>query len=112
MKTTTTLLMAFVLSTAFQATVTAATMTLIAKVTNEHNQPIENADAMLVNPENRQVIKAKTSTNKGEYLFENIDEGSYILTVSTSDKKQLETEKVVMNGMPVSKEVKVKAVAE
>lgn len=112
MKTTTTLLMALIFSAASIATVSAAAMTFTAKVTDEHNQPVENAEAVLVSPETRQVIKAKASTNKGEYLFENVCCGNYILSVSTADKKHLETEKVELKGKPKSKDVKVKTTEE
>ncbi len=108
MKTTSTLLMALLISAATIAQASAATMTLTAKVTDEYNQPIENAEAVLVSPETRQVIKAKTSTNKGEYLFENVNSGNYILSVSTADKKFLETEKVELNANPQLREVQVK----
>lgn len=112
MKTTTTLLMALLISAATVSKVSAAAMTFTAKVTDEYNQPVENAEAVLVSPETRQVIKAKASVNKGEYLFENVCCGNYILSVSTADKKHLETEKVELKGKPQHKDVKVKAAEE
>jgi hypothetical protein len=112
MKTTTTLLMALFFSAATIANVSAAAMTFTAKVTDEHNQPIENAEAVLVSPETRQVIKAKASANKGEYLFENVCCGNYILSVSTADKKHLETEKVELKGVSQQKDVKLNVLNE
>ena len=106
---TTTLFMAMLIAAASIAKISAATMTLTAKVTDENNQPIENAEAVLVSPETRQVIKAKASSNKGEYLFENVSSGNYILSVSTADKKHLETEKVEMRTNPQHRQVQVKS---
>jgi hypothetical protein len=112
MKTTTTLVIALLLSAATLVQASASTMTFTATVTDEFNQPLENAEAVLVSPETRQVIKARRSTKKGEYLFENVCCGNYILSVSTADKKCLETEKVVLNGKPQSKQLQVKASVE
>lgn len=112
MKTTITLMMALLIAAATIAQASASTMTLTATVTDEFNQPIENAEAVLVSPETREVIKAKASTNKGEYLFENVSKGNYILSVSTADKKSLETEKVVLTDKSQRRDIQVKSAEE
>jgi hypothetical protein len=107
MKTITTTLIVLLLMVANCAMASAASFTLTAKVTDENNLPIENVEAMLVNPETRQVIQAKASTVKGEFVFDGLCCGKYILTVSTTDKKNLETQKVEMNGKTLEKEIKM-----
>lgn len=94
MKTLTTTLFAFLLAAANVFGSSANTLTLTATVTNEFNQPVGDADAVLINYDTRQVIKASSTTVGGEYVFEGLSSGDYILSVSTHDKKCLETEKV------------------
>ncbi len=74
----------------------ANTLTLTATVTDEYNQPVENAEAVLIQSDTRQVIKATSKSSEGQYVFQGLSSGEYILSISSHDKKQLKTEKVVL----------------
>jgi cellobiose-specific phosphotransferase system component IIB len=100
MKSMTTTLLVLMLAFVSASGAKAATFTLTATVTNEWNQPLDNADVVLVNPETKRVIHGKGNETKGEYVFEGLDSGEYILSVSSSDKSKLETEKVVLDKNP------------
>jgi len=97
MKTLTITLFAFLLAAANVFGSSANTLTLTATVTDEYNQPIGDADAVLIHTETRQIIKASMKSTEGIYVFEGLSTGDYILSVSTHDKKCLETERVVLN---------------
>jgi hypothetical protein len=97
MKTIKIIMMVFLLAATNMIVSAANSLTLTATVTDEYNQPIDDANAVLIHPDTRQVFKAASKSTEGSYVFEGLSSGDYILSISTPDKKFLETEKVVLN---------------
>lgn len=112
MKTTiTTLFIAFALL--FNTNVlSAATNTdlIVGVIVDENNQPIESATAVLVRPDTKEVFKGKATNKKGEFSINDVKPGEYILSVSSSGKDKLQTERITVdgNGSTIEKKIVLK----
>jgi len=88
----------------------AATVTLKGRVVDENNQPVEYANAALVNTQTKSIVNGDVCNKQGEFIISKIEKGDYILIVSLLDYQQYETKRVTVNGN--SKTIQTKIVLQ
>ena len=54
------------------------------KVVNEANEPVANANALLLRDKDSLLVKGMITSTSGNYVFENIPAGNYLLTSTFS----------------------------
>lgn len=83
------------------------------QVTDENNQPVEYATAVLKNSKTNQFVTGAVCNYKGEFVIEDVNPGEYVLStkmmgyekkdskvVVDKSRKRVVEEKVVMNEAP------------
>lgn len=83
------------------------------QVTDENNQPVEYATAVLKNSKTNQFVTGAVCNYKGEFVLEDVNPGEYVLStkmmgyekkdsrvVVNKNHKRVVEEKVVMNEAP------------
>jgi len=67
------------------------------RVTDENNQPVEYATAVLKNLKTNKFVTGTVSNYKGEYIIENVEPGEYELSTRMIGYEKKETPKIVVN---------------
>ena len=76
----------------------SAQNTIIGKVVTNDLQPVPSAILSLLNSETNEFIKGELTGNKGTFQFNNIDNGSYTLLITSLGLKDYKSETVILNG--------------
>jgi len=75
-----------------------ASDTIIGRVTDTKNQPIEFATVSLLNPQTKELVMGEVSNVKGEFKLGKLKPGTYTLSVSMIGYAKNEKEKVVIDA--------------
>ena len=75
-----------------------ATVTLKGRVVDENDQPVEYANAALINTQTKTIVKGDVCNKQGEFIINKVEKGDYILTISMLGFQKFETERVVVDG--------------
>jgi len=67
------------------------------RVTDENNQPVEYATAVLKNSKTNKFVTGTVCNYKGEYIIEDVDPGEYVLSTKMIGYEKKETQKIVVN---------------
>src|SRR6185437_7486203 len=68
------------------------------KVVNEANEPVANANALLLRDKDSLLVKGMITSTSGNYVFENIPAGNYLITSTFSGCKQVYTKSFELKG--------------
>lgn len=71
-----------------------ATGSIVGKVFNNQNQPVENATATIISPESMTIVEGDMCDDEGNFVIENVEPGEYILSVRQVGYEKDETRKV------------------
>ncbi len=72
------------------------------KVVNEANEPVANANALLLRGKDSVLVKGMITSTSGNYVFENIPAGNYLITSTFSGYKQVYTKSFQLRGSSYS----------
>ncbi|MFN5134519.1 MAG: carboxypeptidase regulatory-like domain-containing protein, partial [Chitinophagaceae bacterium] len=75
--------------------------TISGTVKDENQQPIAGATVSLYRAKDTVLVKAAFANNNGEYSFESVKNGSYIIAVTSSGRKKTFSQKFEFNGSDV-----------
>lgn len=91
-------------------TYAAVTGTIKGVVTDVNNQPVEYATAALLYPATHEIVKGQVCNDKGEFTFNKVNAGEYILSISMVGYEKNENEKIVVNNTSntISKKIVLK----
>jgi len=67
------------------------------RVTDENNQPVEYATAVLKNSKTNKFVTGTVCNYKGEYFIENLEPGEYQLSTKMIGYEKKESSKIVVN---------------
>lgn len=75
-----------------------AQYSISGKVINETNEPVTNADVLLLRAKDSVLVKGMISNHSGNYLFENITGGNYLISTTSSGFKPVYTKTFELKG--------------
>ncbi len=78
----------------------ANSATIQGRVTDRNNQPVEYATAVLKNPATDKFVTGTVCNDKGEYEFENLEPGEYILSTDMIGYQETTTNKLTVKENP------------
>lgn len=104
------ILFALGLMLTFGSNIVSAASVIKGKILNQNNEVAHYATAMIINPENMQIVEGDMCDNKGSFEISNILPGTYILSVRmvgyqtddtrvitvTQDNEIIETGKILL----------------
>ena len=67
------------------------------RVTDENNQPVEYATAVLKNAQTNKFVTGAVCNNKGEFTIEDLNPGEYVLSTNMIGYNKKEIQKVVVD---------------
>lgn len=72
--------------------------TVKGKIVNSDKQVVYNANVNLLDPSTLEIISTGVCNEKGEFVFENVKQGEYILCVNKPGFKKTDSHYVVINN--------------
>ncbi len=75
-----------------------AQYSISGKIINETNGPVSNADVLLLRSKDSVLVKGMLTNHSGNYLFENIPGGNYLISCTYSGFKQSYTKSFELKG--------------
>ena len=78
----------------------ANSATIKGRVTDRNNQPVEYATAVLKNPATDKFVTGTVCNDKGEYEFENVEPGEYILSTDMIGYHETNASKLTVKENP------------